>query len=59
VCLCPRIRVSSGYGRERGGSRGRTKMMPVARRTGTHAMWIAMFVGSRWYAPYCCSLASR
>ena len=25
----------------------------MANRIGTHAMWIATFVGSRWYAPYC------
>jgi hypothetical protein len=35
----------------------RTKRKPVARRTGTQAMWIATFVGSRWYAPYCALLA--
>jgi hypothetical protein len=32
--------------------RGRTNTKPVARSMGTHAMWIATFVGSRWYAPY-------
>ena len=35
----------------RGG--GRTKRKPVPRRIGTQTMWIATFVGSRWYAPYC------
>jgi hypothetical protein len=52
VCLCPGRRLLAALW-----MRGRvsiiTNWKAVANRTGTQAMWIATFVGSRWYAPYC------